>query len=238
MDLSHLNRRHPALAPLRIGVLLVFAIVAITGCKQVAFVVWGLGASTADKGRYERSIGFYNVAIKILPNFPDAYRSRGDAWLHMGDRQKALSDYNKTIVLGPDWAPAYDSRGNFWVQGGETIDGMADYAKAIALDPNYVDAYFDRGSAFILYAKDYGKAVGDFTKVIELGDDRGYGARGLALTYNGDFTKAIEDFNVAIERFPNRAYLYKYRGDAWAKAGNRENAQADFTKAKQLGWAE
>lgn len=189
---------------MRYWVLLVSIVVGITGCKQLAILSFGIGASSADKGKYERSIAYYNIAIKLFPQFPDAYNSRGDAWVHMGNRENALIDFNKAIEINPQWAPPYDSRGTYWIAGGDTDAGIADYTRAIAIDPTYTDAYYDRGAAFILQKKDYDSAIRDFGSIIAINskESRGYSARGLAFTYKGNYTKAIADFNTAIDLLP------------------------------------
>jgi len=57
----------------------------------------------------------------------------------------------------------------------------------------------------------------------------------MKLFTKADFRGAIKLYDEIIELSPN-ANAYYYRGWAYRKIGNEEQAQADFAKAKQLGY--
>ena len=50
------------------------------------------------------------------------------------------------------------------------------------------------------------------------------------------YTEAIMLYDEAIKLNPNYASAYHYRGVAYRALGNHTKAQADFKKAKELGW--
>lgn len=58
----------------------------------------------------------------------------------------------------------------------------------------------------------------------------------MRLFTKADFKGAIKLYDEAIEINPNANASYYYRGWAYRKIGNEEQAQADFAKAKQLGY--
>jgi tetratricopeptide (TPR) repeat protein len=60
--------------------------------------------------------------------------------------------------------------------------------------------------------------------------------RGWEFYQNGDYDKAISDYTEAIRLDSNYANAYYSRGLAYRKQGNEAQAQADFRKAKQLGY--
>ncbi|TRV45609.1 MAG: tetratricopeptide repeat protein, partial [Microcystis panniformis Mp_MB_F_20051200_S6D] len=47
----------------------------------------------------------YNQAIKIKPDYADAYNNRGIAKKNLGDKQGAIADYNQAAQL-------YSQQGN------------------------------------------------------------------------------------------------------------------------------
>ena len=79
-----------------------------------------------------------------------------------------------------------------------------------------VKAYFYRGRTYG-NAKDYGQAISDFTKVIELKPDHteAYTWRGIHLGELKHYQHAIKDFDKAIELEPCNGRLYFYRGNAY-----------------------
>ena len=53
----------------------------------------------------------YTKAIKIDPNYVEAYRKRGLAKETLKDYSGAIVDYTKAIEIDPNYAPAYRDRG-------------------------------------------------------------------------------------------------------------------------------
>jgi len=63
-----------------------------------------------------------------------------------------------------------------------------------------------------------------------------YCKRGLAYYNLQNYTQAIEDYTQAINLKPNYKVAYKLRGDAYKALGENEKAEADFAKARELGY--
>ncbi|OBQ12446.1 MAG: hypothetical protein AN482_06745, partial [Anabaena sp. LE011-02] len=53
------------------------------------------------------AIDDYNLAIKINPNYADAYYNRGITRYELGDKPGAIDDYNLAIKINPKYAQAY-----------------------------------------------------------------------------------------------------------------------------------
>ena len=62
-------------------------------------------------GDFSGAIANYTKAIKIDPNYADAYINRGLAKDNLEDYYGAIADYNKAIELDPNDAVAYYNRG-------------------------------------------------------------------------------------------------------------------------------
>ncbi len=119
-----------------------------------------------DKSCY-KAIADYNEAIRIKPDFAEAYNNRGDAKSALEDKQSAIADYNEAIRLNPDFAEAYYNRGSAKNNLGDKQGAIADYNQAICFKPDYANAYYNRG----LIKKERGKkqeALADFRKAAEL----------------------------------------------------------------------
>ena len=81
------------------------------------------------------------------------------------------------------------------------------FAQAIALDNNQPQAYFYRANIYNHSLKEYGKALGDYDKAIELKpNDEGYFYNRALLFLNmGDVDAALEDYNSALAVNPDYA---------------------------------
>ncbi len=84
--------------------------------------------------------------------------------------------------------------------------------------------------------EDYDKAIGHYTKAIELNPDYtgAYNNRGNAYGNIGEYDKAIQDYDKAVARRPNYAKAYYNRGLAYARKGEHDRAIVDFDKAIEL----
>ena len=95
------------------------------------------------------AIEHFSNAIKLYPDFIDAYDWRGKIYLRRtGDFEKAIKDYTRVIELYPDFIGA---------------------TRVIEYDPDYASAYFMRGWAYSEMGYD-DRAKQDLIRAIELGD--------------------------------------------------------------------
>ena len=63
------------------------------------------------KGDHDRAIADYNQAIRINPNYADAYRLRGTVYFEKTDMDKAIAEYNQAIRLNSKDSDNYKLRG-------------------------------------------------------------------------------------------------------------------------------
>ena len=95
------------------------------------------------------AIEHFSNAIKLYPDFIDAYDWRGKIYLRVtGNFDKAIKDYTRVIELYPDFIGA---------------------TRVIEYDPDYASAYFMRGWAYSEMGYD-DRAKQDLIRAIELGD--------------------------------------------------------------------
>ena len=194
-----------------------------------------LGNHAFQRGDYNKAIEDYDEAIKLDPNYFEAYNNRGLAWAKLEEYNKAIDDFTKAIKLNPKLADAYYNRGIAWYELKEYNKAIADYGKAIKLNPKLADAYYNRGIAWYELKK-YDKAIDDFTKAIKLNPKLAdaYYNRGIAWYERKEYDKAIADYGKAIKLNPNYSEAYYNRGNAWDELEEYNKAIADYGKAIKL----
>lgn len=118
--------------------------------------------------KYALAITDCSKAIKINPQYANAYNARGDAYYGQGKYELAIADYNKAIELKYDpLSQVYNNRGITYYQQGNYQQAIADYNKAIQIDPNYAEAYYYRGLSRS-YLREKQAAIQDLKKAADL----------------------------------------------------------------------
>ena len=89
------------------------------------------GNDYAFQGQHEKAIQDYDEAIRLNPQFADAYYNRGTAYgRDLGQYGKAIKDFDEAIRLNPHDADAYYNRGAAYAKLGQQEQADRDFAKA------------------------------------------------------------------------------------------------------------
>jgi len=194
-----------------------------------------LGNRKYERGDFQGAIADYTQAIRIDPNYADAYYNRGKAKSELKDYQGAIADYTQAIRINPNDAAAYNNRGIAKDELKDYQGAIADYTQAIRIDPNFALAYYNRGNAKI-ELEDYQGAIEDYTQAIRINpnDAKAYNNRGFAKDELKDYQGAIEDYTQAIRINPNDAVAYYNRGNAKIELEDYQGAIEDYTQAIRI----
>jgi predicted O-linked N-acetylglucosamine transferase (SPINDLY family) len=168
-----------------------------------------LGGSLNRQGKLQEAIYTFTQAIKLKPDYVDAYYNRGVAFQGLNQPKEAIKNYDKTIQLKSDYVNAYYNRGVALQELNQLEEAVKNYDKAIEIKPDFFDAYNNRGNIF----KDVGKyqdAVKSYNKVIQLNPDyvEAYSNKGLILQSLGKLKDAIQSFEDVIQQNPHYVDAY------------------------------
>jgi len=194
-----------------------------------------LGAVLQDLGRLEQAVKSYDKALRINPDYADAYFNRGIALQKLGQPGAAIKSYDKAIRLEPDFADAYSNRGTALQDLGRLEQAVQSFEKAIQFKPDYAEAYYNRGIAL----HDLGhpeQAMNSYGKAIQFKPDyaNAHCNRGNALHALGQLKAAITSYNKAIQIMPDYAIAYCNRGDALRDLGQMAEAVHSYDRAIQI----
>jgi hypothetical protein len=116
----------------------------------------------------QKAIEYLTEAIRLQPDFANAYGARGNAYGDLRQYQPALEDYDKAISLKPDRTGFFNNRGNVYKDLNKYQLAVEDYNEAIRLKPDDAKAYHNRGNAYFIQGN---KEIGclDAQKACELG---------------------------------------------------------------------
>lgn len=124
-----------------------------------------------QKGDFSGAIIDVDQAIRLNPQFAEAYSRRAGAKFNIGDYGGAVADADQAVRLNPHYAGAYNNRGIARKARGDLEGAIADYTQAIHLNTDYTDAYYNRGIAREKKG-DLKGAMADYQQYLDLGGGR------------------------------------------------------------------
>jgi len=131
------------------------------------------GYAAQIAGNHNEAVDAYTVAIRLKPDYAEAYNNRGIAYDKLGQYSRAIEDFNQAIRLKPDYAEEYNNRGNAYIDLGQYSRAIEDFNQAIRLKSDYAEAYNNRGIAYILSGNKT-RGCADAIKACGLGDCKVY----------------------------------------------------------------
>jgi tetratricopeptide (TPR) repeat protein len=188
-------------------------------------------------GDLKGAVENYSQALRLNPNYGEAYFGRGDARGDLGDKQGAIEDLTQAIRINPNQLRSYGSRGVFRSLSGDQEGAKADFQKALKISINAEDYrdYIGRGVAYVGLG-DHKSAIADYDKAIRLAPNYAlaYANRGSTRNALGDNKGAIADLDQAIRLNPKYAPAYGLRGTARMALGDNKGGIADFDQVIRL----
>ncbi|MFH1230623.1 MAG: tetratricopeptide repeat protein [Planctomycetota bacterium] len=175
-------------------------------------------------------------ALKIDPDYGDAYQVMGYAYKDKNDYDKAYDYFSKAIKKTPTLAYSYYERAMITAyKWNKPEEAIPDFEKVLQYDPKSHIGYFAKGT-IKYYQEDYDSAITDYTEAIKLKPKyvESYNNRGIAYKDKGELDKAIADYNEAIRLDPKYADAYCNRGSVYKDKGELDKAISDFNEAINL----
>jgi serine/threonine protein kinase/tetratricopeptide (TPR) repeat protein len=196
--------------------------------SQLAHVHAERGLLLHSLQRYEEALADYETALKIQPDYTDAWRWRGSVLLALSRYPEAIQALDRCLDLGPPRAEAYRDRGLAREKLGNYSEGIADYCRALDLKADPAETRLHRGRAYLQMDAPR-LALADFETVIQLDNKvNGYAyiGRGYARVKLGQIAEGVADAEEAVRRGPAEPRLMWAAARIYALACGRLNDSA------------
>ena len=99
------------------------------------------------KKDFSTALDFINKAIKINPNFAEAYNEQGNALNELKKLEEAIKSYNNAININPKYADAYYNKGLVFHELKKLESAVQNYDKAIKINPKHIMSHNNKGFA-------------------------------------------------------------------------------------------
>ncbi|MGC2234831.1 MAG: tetratricopeptide repeat protein, partial [Pyrinomonadaceae bacterium] len=102
--------------------------------EDEAVELFNKGQDAHEKGDFQAALKFYDDALKIIPEFPEAEYQKGNALLSLYKTGEAEKAFRRAIELREDWSLPMTSLGALLVEQNNFTEAEKLLTKAIELD--------------------------------------------------------------------------------------------------------
>ncbi len=185
-------------------------------------------------GKIANSIKNYASAIRLAPDFADAYGDKGVALARIGQFDEAISCYDEAIGLDQNYAEAFYNKGLALVELGKSADALTAFRAAVMRKP-FPAARLSLAAA-LRENNRLEEALAELDRLVNDCDDYAdaFYNRGNVLRDLKRLEEAVANYARAIALNPDHAESHDNRGRVLAKMGKLEEALADHDTAIAL----
>ncbi len=98
--------------------------------ERRAIALFNRGSAYLSRHDYDRSITDLDEAIRLKPDYAEAFLQRGNAYYGKEEYDRSITDLDEAIRLKPDYAEAFVSRAKNFFAKGDYDRGNADITRA------------------------------------------------------------------------------------------------------------
>ena len=128
------------------------------------------GASNAGLRQFDAAIENYKQALKIKPDYAEAYYNMGNALQDKRDLKSAIESYKQALKIKPDYANAYYNMGSALRSNDELEASIDSYKEALKINPDYAEAYSNIGN-ILIDKGDIEAAIDNYEKALKIRPD-------------------------------------------------------------------
>lgn len=114
-----------------------------------AFAFNANGLELFESGKFEEAVNAYKQAIKLKPDYSDAYYNLGDAYFQLSLYKEAIEAYKRAVKYQPDFAPTHNNIGTAYYKLGEHKKATEAYNEAIRLSPKTAVTYYNLARTYL-----------------------------------------------------------------------------------------
>ena len=110
---------------------------AVSKVKNNFVIFFNKGICEFEINKFRDSINSFKTAIRLNPNFPEAYNSCGNSYRSLNDYNSAIENFNKAIKLNSSFIEAYINRSYCLKDLNQFDAAYSDLITAYRINPNF-----------------------------------------------------------------------------------------------------
>jgi protein O-mannosyl-transferase len=164
------------------------------------------GPEDVKRDDLEKAVGHYREALRIKPDYEEAYLKLGNILTQQGKTDEALAHYRTILQFKPDYAGAYNNIGALLAGQGRLDEAVAHYENALKYNPDFADAHLNLGNVLTGRGRQE-EAVAQYEAALRLEprSAKAHNNLGVALARLGRNNEAVAHLQQALKIDPHYA---------------------------------
>ena len=189
------------------------------------------GVARQNMGKSEDAIKDYDKALQTLPRNKHILFNKAIAQEEIKDYKGSDETFKNLLKYNPKYDRAYRGLAKLRLSQGDTLNAIGNLDTALIINKNMHEAYAMRANLYMLYLKDYDKALVDMDEAIKLSPQESeYFVLRAHLKYEtDDYNGALDDLSLAIEHNSNNYIAYYNRAILRTEINDINRAIDDFS---------
>ncbi len=182
----------------------------------------------------------FTLVLELNEKLERAYYYRGISRIELKKYRAAIDDFSQALALKPNDSDTYFRRGLTYLRIEEHLLALKDFSAALVESPKDERLYYARATSK-MGLEDFRGAIADYDQAIRFSKGRNlqfFRNRAEAFIRLRVFPAALADFNYVISREPRNPQNYLARASVRLRAGDREGACLDWSRAGEMGASE
>jgi len=193
------------------------------------------GASNAGLMQFDAAIESYKNALKIMPNYADAYYNMAIILNDHNDPEAAIESYKQAIKIKPDFAESYINMGIILKDKGDPEAAINSFKQALKIKPNFAEAQYNLGTTYHNVGQ-INNAIEYYSKAIAVKNDypAAHNNLGQILLEFGKLDNAIKHFEWAISFKSDFSEAHNNLGAAYQQLRQFDESIKCYKKAVMI----
>lgn len=183
----------------------------------------------------EIAIASYDEAVRIQPDYHQAWYNRGIALGNLRRYEAAIASYEQALKIKPDFHEAWNNRGNLLINLGRYEAAIGSYEEVLKIQPNLHLLWHNRGIILGNLGR-YEAAIKSYEEALKIQHNyhlAWYG-KGYILEKSGRNEAAIASYEEAVKIQPDYYLAWYDRGIVLENLGHYEAAIASYDQVLEI----
>jgi tetratricopeptide (TPR) repeat protein len=194
-----------------------------------------LGFAKFQRDRPAEAAADYQVALRLMPDYPDAWNNLGAAQQEQNQLAESRASLEKALQLLPQYPAAHGNYAKLLLLLGQPQAAYAECEESLRLQPDSPDVYATLGNALIGLGR-LPEAEAAFRHAVALAPRYALALNGLGTTLlqEGHAAEGLRELNASLDADPRSGMAQANQAQALAALGRLGEADKAYQAAEAL----